>query len=163
MHHAIHRSVDACSGDEAKKKMLSTILVVGGGFRWPTRLSSTSHHRQVFSCNDLLRFPGAASHLHSRLASLLGPSLPPCEVDVIIIITEIIILIILIIFIFLIIISSPCKVVIDPKEGESDSTCWRGAGVLAGLESARELWIRPKEWARLGQKLLRERASFPWA
>ena len=107
----------------------------------------------------MFRFPGAASHLHSRLASLLGPSLPPCEVDVIIIITEII----LIIFIFLIIISSPCKVVIDPKEGESDSTCWRGAGVLAGLESARELWIRPKEWARLGQKLLRERASFPWA
>ena len=99
----------------------------------------------------MLRFPGAASHLHSRLASLLGPSLPPCEVVVIIIIIK------------TIIISSPSKVVIDPKEGESDSTCWRVAGVLAGLESARELWIRRKEWARLGQKLLRERAPLPWA
>ena len=102
---------DSCNGDEAKRKMLSTILIVGGG----------------------LRFPGAATHLHSRLSSLLGPALPPCEV------------------------------IIDPKEGESDWTCWRGAGVLASLESARELWIRPKEWERFGQKLLRERAPFPWA
>ena len=111
LHQAILRSVDSCNGDEAKRKMLSTILIVGGG----------------------LRFPGAATHLHSRLSSLLGPALPPCEV------------------------------IIDPKEGESDATCWRGAGVLASLESARELWIRPKEWSRFGQKLLRERAPFPWA
>lgn len=111
LHQAILRSVDTCNGEEAKRKMLSTILIVGGG----------------------LRFPGAATHLHSRLSSLLGPSLPPCEV------------------------------IIDPKEGESDATCWRGAGVLASLESARELWIRPKEWSRFGQKLLRERAPFPWA
>jgi len=36
----------------------------------------------------------------------------------------------------------------DPKDGDSDQTCWRGAAVLAGLESARELWIRPAEWSR---------------
>ena len=26
-----------------------------------------------------------------------------------------------------------------------------------------ELWISPREWRRHGQKLLRERAPFPWA
>ena len=29
--------------------------------------------------------------------------------------------------------------------------------------SFKELWIRPREWSRNGQKLLRERAPFPWA
>ena len=108
---AILRSVDACSGEEVKKKMLAAVLVVGGG----------------------LRFPGAGPYLQSRLSALLGPAQPPCEV------------------------------VMDPKEGDSDQTAWRGAAVLAGLESAKELWIRPQEWSRHGQKLLRERAPFPWA
>ena len=35
--------------------------------------------------------------------------------------------------------------------------------VMVGMEAAQELWIRPREWARHGQKILRERAPFPWA
>ena len=71
----------------------------------------------------------------------------------------------------------------DAKDSHSDWVVWRGAAVMAGigvefqifqfddlifispsgLESAQELWIRPREWSKCGQKLLRERAPFPWA
>ena len=70
----------------------------------------------------------------------------------------------------------------DAKDSSSDWVVWRGAAVMAGiqilfqiffndfnyfsssgLESAQELWIRPREWSKCGQKLLRERAPFPWA
>lgn len=80
------------------------------------------------------RFPGGAQYLQARLAQLLGSANPPTV-----------------------------EVMMDPKESDSDLTVWRGAAVLASMESAQELWIKPREWAKHGQKLLRERAPFPWA
>jgi len=109
---AIFRSIDMCINDDLKRKMFSSILIVGGGFR----------------------FPGAAQYLQARLVQLLGSNNPPTV-----------------------------EVVMDPKDGESDLTVWRGAAVMAAMESAQELWIKPREWAKHGQKILRERAPFPWA
>ena len=80
------------------------------------------------------RFAGGAQYLQARLAQLLGPNNPPTV-----------------------------EVMIDPKDGDSDLTVWRGAAVMASMESAQELWIKPREWAKHGQKILRERAPFPWA
>ena len=58
--------------------------------------------------------------------------------------------------------AEPIEVIMDPKGLSSDITVWKGAAILSGLESARELWIRSDEWQKLGQKLLREKAPFPW-
>ena len=58
--------------------------------------------------------------------------------------------------------TEPIEIHLDPKDLSSEMTVWKGAAVLAGLESARELWIRPEEWQKVGQKLLREKAPFPW-
>ena len=55
------------------------------------------------------------------------------------------------------------EVQINPKGMSSEDTTWRGAAILSCLGSAQELWISPKEWNRQGQKLLREKAPFPWA
>eukprot|EP00092_Neocalanus_flemingeri_P004040 GFUD01004349.1.p1 GENE.GFUD01004349.1~~GFUD01004349.1.p1 ORF type:complete len:538 (+),score=120.50 GFUD01004349.1:322-1935(+) len=109
---AIFRSIDMCINDDMKRKMFGSILIVGGGFR----------------------FPGAAQYLQARLAQLLGTNNPPAV-----------------------------EVMMDPKDGDSDLTVWRGAAVMAAMESAQELWIKPREWAKHGQKILRERAPFPWA
>ena len=111
---AILRSVEMCGSDDLKRKMLASILVVGGGFR----------------------FPGAASYLQSRLLQLVSGV--KCE-------------------------ELTLEVITDPRDCESDGVTWRGAAIMASLESAQELWIRPREWSKLGQKILRERAPFPWA
>lgn len=39
---------------------------------------------------------------------------------------------------------------------------WKGAAILACLESAHELWITKAEWEKHGVKVLRERAPFIW-
>jgi len=109
---AVCRSIEMCLGEEARRKMWSNVLLVGGG----------------------LRLPGAGAFLQARLAALAGPGVGPAV-----------------------------EVMVDCKDGESDWTSWRGAVVMASMESAQELWIRPREWARHGQKILRERAPFPWA
>jgi len=109
---AVCRSIEMCAGEDLRRKMWSSVLLVGGGFR----------------------FSGAAAYLQARLAALAGPGVGPAV-----------------------------EVMVDCKDGEADWTSWRGAAVMASMESARELWIRPREWARHGQKILRERAPFPWA
>ncbi|CAB4059138.1 ACTR8 [Lepeophtheirus salmonis] len=58
--------------------------------------------------------------------------------------------------------SEPMDIIIDAKDTNAEFTTWRGAAVLACLESAQELWIKPREFAKHGQKILRERAPFPW-
>ena len=54
------------------------------------------------------------------------------------------------------------EILVDPKDASSATTAWKGAAVLACLETAQELWISPLEWTKHGSKLLRERAPFPW-
>ena len=54
------------------------------------------------------------------------------------------------------------EVIVDAKDLGAEMTTWKGAAVLACLETAQELWIHPKEWAKNGQRMLRERAPFPW-
>lgn len=55
------------------------------------------------------------------------------------------------------------EILINAKSFPADESTWRGAAILSCLGSAQELWIQPKEWAEKGQKLLREKAPFPWA
>ena len=53
-------------------------------------------------------------------------------------------------------------IIMNPKDVSSDNTSWKGAAIMSGLDTAQEFWINSKEWAKLGQKLLREKSSFPW-
>ena len=52
---------------------------------------------------------------------------------------------------------------INAKSISADETTWKGAAILSCLGSAQDLWIGPQEWTKCGQKLLREKAPFPWA
>ena len=54
------------------------------------------------------------------------------------------------------------EIVSDAKDSSGSTTVWRGAALMAGLEAAQELWIQREEWNKHGQRLLRERAPFPW-
>ncbi|KAL1128958.1 hypothetical protein AAG570_013492 [Ranatra chinensis] len=49
-----------------------------------------------------------------------------------------------------------------PKEMDPVMTAWKGAAIMACLESAHELWITPEEWLRYSVRVLRERAPFIW-
>ena len=53
-------------------------------------------------------------------------------------------------------------VIIDPKDMSSENTVWKGAAIMAGLDTAQEFWITSKEWSKFGQKVLREKSPFPW-
>ena len=57
----------------------------------------------------------------------------------------------------------PIEVQINAKSIPADETTWKGAAILSCLGSAQDLWIGPTEWSKFGQKLLREKAPFPWA
>ena len=53
-------------------------------------------------------------------------------------------------------------IMIDPKEMSSENTSWKGAAIMAALDTAQEFWISTKEWTKYGQKVLREKSPFPW-
>ncbi|KAF4527672.1 hypothetical protein B566_EDAN015129 [Ephemera danica] len=53
-------------------------------------------------------------------------------------------------------------IITSPKEMDPQMTTWKGAAIMASLESVHELWIKPKEWHDVGVKVLRERAPFMW-
>jgi len=112
---AILKSVESCPNDDLKKRVLSSILIVGAG----------------------LKFQGAGGYLKQRLALQLPSTLYRGPAD-------------------------NLEVVTDAKDLGSESTTWKGAAVMATLQSAQELWINPKEWTKHGQKLLREKSPFPW-
>lgn len=48
------------------------------------------------------------------------------------------------------------------KEIDCENTTWKGAAVMATLESANELWIYSHEWQRYSVRLLREKSVFIW-
>lgn len=48
------------------------------------------------------------------------------------------------------------------KEIDSENTTWKGAAIMATLESSIELWICASEWQKYGVRLLREKSIFIW-
>ena len=54
------------------------------------------------------------------------------------------------------------SIMIDPKDLSSEFTSWKGAAIMSGLDTAQEFWIGAKDWTKYGQKILREKAPFPW-
>lgn len=53
-------------------------------------------------------------------------------------------------------------VILSVQEMEPDIVCWKGAAILACLDTTQELWIKQKEWDQFGVRMLRERAPFVW-
>ncbi|KAH3816133.1 actin-related protein 8-like [Dreissena polymorpha] len=53
-------------------------------------------------------------------------------------------------------------VITRPKEMEPEVVCWKGAAILACLDTTQELWIKQKEWSQFDVRMLRERAPFVW-
>ena len=58
--------------------------------------------------------------------------------------------------------SDPRDIIVNAKGLDADGTAWKGAAVFTYLESAGDCFISPEEWEKFGQKVLRERAPFPW-
>ena len=49
-----------------------------------------------------------------------------------------------------------------PKDLDPQLTCWKGGAILAILDTAQEVWIKPREWQKFGTRVIRERAPFNW-
>lgn len=109
---AVLQSIERCGGEEQKRKMYSTILIVGGG----------------------LKFDGIGQWLQSKLSLHIAYANKPDQMDII----------------------------TSPKESDPEITTWRGAAILASLETAQELWITSEEWKKHSVTILRERALFMW-
>ena len=54
------------------------------------------------------------------------------------------------------------EVVTEPREQDPETVSWKGACLMACMESAGELWIRPSEWRTHGVRTLREKVAFYW-
>lgn len=54
------------------------------------------------------------------------------------------------------------EILTTTKENDPQITVWKGASLMATLESASELWIKPQDWIENSVKILREKASFVW-
>ncbi|ESO82598.1 hypothetical protein LOTGIDRAFT_134368 [Lottia gigantea] len=48
------------------------------------------------------------------------------------------------------------------KDGDPRIICWKGAAILACLDTTQELWIYQREWKQFNARMLRERAPFVW-
>lgn len=62
----------------------------------------------------------------------------------------------------IIIISGHIEIISSPKDLDPQIVTWKGAAILAGLESSNELWISGKEWSSWSIRILKERAMFNW-
>ncbi|XP_062612394.1 actin-related protein 8-like [Saccostrea cucullata] len=49
-----------------------------------------------------------------------------------------------------------------PKDMDPCMVCWKGAAILACLDTTQELWITQREWRQYSVRMLRERAPFMW-
>uniref|UniRef100_A0A2S2PUS2 Actin-related protein 8 n=2 Tax=Schizaphis graminum TaxID=13262 RepID=A0A2S2PUS2_SCHGA len=108
----IVQSIERLTSDEIKRKMYSSILVVGGG----------------------LKFDGACAWLKSKI------SLNAQQVYY----------------------GGHIEIISSPKDLDPQIVTWKGAAILAGLESSNELWISGKEWSSWSIRILKERAMFNW-
>lgn len=48
------------------------------------------------------------------------------------------------------------------KESDPALITWKGAAIMATLESAAEMFINKVDWEKQGVKILREKAPFTW-
>lgn len=53
-------------------------------------------------------------------------------------------------------------VITNPKEMDPQIVAWKGAAILACLDTTQELWIKQKEWQQFDVRMLRERSPFVW-
>ncbi|KAK7101992.1 actin-related protein 8-like [Littorina saxatilis] len=111
---AILHSIDKCDGEEMKRRMLSTILLVGGGLGFEGAQLWLQY--QVW-----MNMP---AHYRSTLETM--------------------------------------DVVHRPKDIDPSLVSWKGASILACLDSCQELWIRQIEYKQASVRLLRERTPFEW-
>lgn len=49
-----------------------------------------------------------------------------------------------------------------PKDLDPRMVCWKGAAILACLDTTQEMWITQREWRQFSVRMLRERAPFMW-
>ena len=54
------------------------------------------------------------------------------------------------------------EIISSPKDLDPQIVTWKGAAILAGLESSNELWISGKEWSSWSIRILKEKAMFNW-
>ncbi|KAL8621355.1 hypothetical protein ACOMHN_053376 [Nucella lapillus] len=111
---AVLHSIDKCDGEEMKRRMYSTILLVGGG--------------------------ASMKGAHTWLQYQVWMNMPPhyrSSLDTMDVITR-------------------------PKDMEPGVVSWKGASILACLDSCQELWIHQQEYRQASVRLLRERSPFEW-
>ncbi|GIX71980.1 actin-related protein 8 [Caerostris extrusa] len=58
--------------------------------------------------------------------------------------------------------SEQFEIITRPKDMDPRVTVWKGAAIMSCLDTAQELWIKQKEWAKYNVKVLREKAPFTW-
>ncbi|XP_078580400.1 actin-related protein 8-like isoform X3 [Branchiostoma floridae x Branchiostoma japonicum] len=59
-------------------------------------------------------------------------------------------------------IANTMEVITRPKDQDPQMVCWKGAAVLACLDTTQELWVGQREWRKFGIRILRERSPFVW-
>ncbi|XP_066300577.1 actin-related protein 8-like isoform X4 [Branchiostoma lanceolatum] len=59
-------------------------------------------------------------------------------------------------------IADTMEVINRPKDQDPQMVCWKGAAVLACLDTTQELWVGQREWRKFGIRILRERSPFVW-
>ncbi|KAI8513665.1 Actin- protein 8 [Branchiostoma belcheri] len=59
-------------------------------------------------------------------------------------------------------IADTMEVITRPKDQDPQMVCWKGAAVLACLDTTQELWVGQREWRKFGIRILRERSPFVW-
>lgn len=128
------------ASDETKRKMYSSILVVGGGLMFPGAQEFLQHRilnkmppsfRRVVESVEVITRPKVGTLV--LLCGLLQAAWPVCPDPV------------------------PLSQDMDPR-----LIAWKGGAVLACLDTTQEMWIYQQEWQRFGVRMLRERAAFVW-
>lgn len=63
---------------------------------------------------------------------------------------------------FLDILFIPCHFSFMTQDLDPRMVCWKGAAILACLDTTQEMWITQREWKQFSVRMLRERAPFMW-
>ncbi|KAK9507119.1 hypothetical protein O3M35_008928 [Rhynocoris fuscipes] len=100
------------------------------------RCASDDLKKKMYSCilvvGGGMKFRGISNWLQKKISLQIPPNFRPEQTDIV---------------------TTP----MDPM-----IVAWKGAAILACLESAHELWITKAEWEKYAVKVLRERSPFIW-